>query len=366
MPLDYERLNRKYGPWVSLGLGIATVVFVRRGVRYAPIALATLMLAWGLAWFLKHRRKVVAVPGGTPDASPDALADASPDALPDASPDAQPNAQTVESGLPDGRVRIRRLLPSAGVTASVALYQNVLFYLVPVWAASATWPSSNVIFPLLLGVMAFFSCFEYPYRAVVLERPLGLGVFSGVTMFAALVPVATVLLELPLRVSMLSCAAVASIAASAAVIAARRTDRLRGLLWFILAIGLSTGSMVLVAPYLPPVPVVCAQTAAGTAIQDRQLLGQSDHFQAEVQRVYAWFRVAAPARWKQPVQFQWYRNEDPSGGPLDHELSGGRETGFRTWTYRNAPGTGDWRVDMITDSGQLVGRVRFQVGTVTE
>jgi len=329
MAFSYERFNRRYGPWISLALGVATVVLVRRGTGYAPVAVAFLLLGWMIALSLKRLLG------------------------PAASADAHPTRGVLPA--------IRRLAPAAAATASVGLYQNVLFYLVPVWAASACWPSSNMVFPVALGAMALFSCFEYPYRAHVLDRPYMLAAFSAVTLFAALVPALAVLVEMPLRYAMACAAGVAGLVAGAAALP------MRGVSWrlrvpaYLAILGLSLGLAVSAGRFLPPVPVVCASRGAGTGIAERELEGRDDRFPAGVDRVYAWFSVAAPAGWRQPVRFQWYRDGVAVGNPIDHEVSGGREAGFRTWTWRSAPAPGQWRADLITDSGQLVGRVGFRV-----
>lgn len=43
---SFAHLNRRYGPWASLALGVATVAYVRRGLGFAPVAVGVLMLAW--------------------------------------------------------------------------------------------------------------------------------------------------------------------------------------------------------------------------------------------------------------------------------------------------------------------------------
>ena len=327
MSFDYERFNRRYGPWISLGLGLATVLLVHRGAGYAPVAVAFLVVGWMLA--LALRRWLDAT---------------------------KASADEAKAG------RLRRLLPKAAATASVGLYQNVLFFLVPIWAASATWPTVNVVFPILLAAMALFSCFEYPYRAFVLDRPAVLGVFSAVTLFAALVPASAVLLDIPLRFALGGSALVAGLATAVGVVPLRRLGWRKGVPVMLGALGLALGILVPSGPFLPPVPVVCVGRDAGTGIAGRELVGRAASFPIGTERVYAWFSVSAPSRWRQPVRFVWFHDGVPSGDPLDHEVTGGRETGFRTWTWRKSPGAGEWRVDLVTDSEQLVGRVRFRVG----
>jgi len=41
---------------------------------------------------------------------------------------------------------------------------------------------------------------------------------------------------------------------------------------------------------------------------------------------------------------------------------GGRKEGFRTWSYLSAPPPGNWRVDVLTDAGQLICRKSMAVG----
>src|ERR1035437_2669521 len=56
---SFERLNRRYGPWVSLALGVAAVAYVRRGLGFAPVAVGVLMLAWIGAAALRRLAPVV-------------------------------------------------------------------------------------------------------------------------------------------------------------------------------------------------------------------------------------------------------------------------------------------------------------------
>ena len=91
----------------------------------------------------------------------------------------------------------------------IALFRNVLFFLVPVWFGSATITSVNIAFPLLLGAMAFFSCFDRFYRAQVLERPAMRTAWGFVILFAALVPAVAVVASLPPRPAVVISAAIA-------------------------------------------------------------------------------------------------------------------------------------------------------------
>ena len=103
---SFEQLNRRYGPWVSLALGVAAVVYMRRCLGFAPVAVGVLMLARVGAAALRRLAPVI--------------------------------VSADSAGEPITPVpRWRRLvLPAAGGLV-VSLWQNVLFYLLPLWWASA-------------------------------------------------------------------------------------------------------------------------------------------------------------------------------------------------------------------------------------
>lgn len=324
-PSRYERINRRLGPFVSLGLGALTVIFVRRGLSFAPVALATLALAWVLtaafgSWFLP-----IAAPEG------------------------------------EDRGRWRGLARTAMGSMTVGMYQNVLFYLVPVWFASTTWWSVNLAFPTLLAAMAVFSCFEYPYRRRVLEHPFLRTAWSAITLFGALVPAATLIGDLPLRASIAVAAALAALIAGGSLMTVQRLRGWRGILFTLALIAGGAGFFAMVAPWLPPVPIVCMDAGTGTEVRDRVLRNPATTFAPGSSRVYAWFAVRLPTGHREQVFFTWYRNGQARGRVMATEVVGGRQEGFRTWSYWTAPPAGQWRVDLSTGDGQLIGRRTFVV-----
>jgi hypothetical protein len=327
--LDYDRLNLLWGPWVSLLLGVAAVAVVRRGILFAPVAVAFLVLAWTIAAVAERLL-------------------------------APPPAPSADGAVPDPESAFRRLARTAAGTLMVGLYQNVLFYLVPVWAASATWTSANAAFPVLLAGMAVFSCFEYPYRRLVTDRPAVRALWTSVILFAALVPAAAGRVDLPTRAYLSLGAAAAAIAAAAVLLPARSLRSWGGPV--VIACTLLAAGLAWVAgPLLPPVPIVCVDSGTGTGLSDRNLTGLGDTFPPGTDRVYAWFAVSSPPEQREEIEFRTYRDGEPVGQPLVGAVTGGRKQGFRTWTFARAPRPGAWRVDLVTSSGQLVCRERFRV-----
>jgi hypothetical protein len=74
--------------------------------------------------------------------------------------------------------------------------------------------------------------------------------------------------------------------------------------------------------------------------------------------------IYAPAGLRQPVEHVWRRNREIVDVMRMTVVEGGRREGFRTYSRKvtfPADPIGRWSVDVMTGSGQLVGRLRFRV-----
>jgi len=319
-----KKFHGQYAPWISLGLGILARGLSHHGVDFAPKAVAILALAWLVP--------LVASRWLHPPAD----------------------------GAPEPKLRF--FLRTASPTVTVLLYKNVLFFLVPIWFGSANLGSINILFPLFLAAMALFTCFARAYREVVLDQPRVRVLWTATVLFAALVPATAVVALTSPRTSIVISSLLASAMAYMAL-APKASLLSRQGLTSAAQISIPAAALLgLVAPLFPPVPMVCHDQGAGTAIVKRDLLGRSKEFSRGTARVYAWFAVTLPKRDRQQVAFQWYHEGVAVGGPLRATVEGGRKEGFRTWAYHTAPAIGSWRVDLLTDrSSQLIGRASFEV-----
>jgi hypothetical protein len=325
MVLDRVRqVHGRYAPWISLALGILASVLSRKDVDFAPRAIALLALAWLLP---------IAVARWL-------------------SPPAQGES---ERGL-------HRFLRTASPALTVMLYKNVLFFLVPIWFASAHLGSINIVVPLALAGMALFTCFSRPYQEIVLAEPRARVLWTAAILFAALVPASAVVFLTSPRTSIVISALLSSAMAWAALAPKESLLSRKGAVT-LAQISLPAALLLgLAAPLFPPVPIVSHDHGAGTAIVKRELLGRAKHFPRGTPRVYAWFAVTLPKRGRQEVAFQWYHEGVRVGAPLHVTVEGGRKQGYRTSTHIDTPSIGSWRVDVLTDrSSQLIGRTSFEV-----
>jgi hypothetical protein len=251
-----RRFHQRYAPFIALAIGIAARVWSHHGVDFAPKAVALVALAWMLPFALARW-----TPRGR---------------------------RNKKNGRPTLSQRFAEL---GSTTLVIALFRNVLFFLVPIWFGSATLTSVNIAFPLLLVAMALYSCFDRSYRAQVLERPAMRTVWGFVILFAALVPAVAVVASLPPRPAVVIAAAIAFLMTAAALMPRERWFRRRSQGHIVLATLLGAILLTWIAPALPPVPIVCHANEFGTSVHDRALEGTADRFAAPPPRLYAWFAV---------------------------------------------------------------------------
>jgi hypothetical protein len=83
-------------------------------------------------------------------------------------------------------------------------------------------------------------------------------------------------------------------------------------------------------------------------------------------RAYCFTAVFAPAELRTTLFHQWQRYDEKKGewvqtDRMSYPVSGGREGGYRGFTYKQALSPGEWRVDVENPEGQLLGRLAFRV-----
>jgi hypothetical protein len=84
-------------------------------------------------------------------------------------------------------------------------------------------------------------------------------------------------------------------------------------------------------------------------------------------RLYLYSAVFAPSGLRTPIIHEW-QWQDGQGNWITQQqvriaIAGGRDDGYRFSTYKTAPKPGQWRVNILSDDGRGIGRVRFAVET---
>jgi len=85
--------------------------------------------------------------------------------------------------------------------------------------------------------------------------------------------------------------------------------------------------------------------------------------------MYVFTAIFAPNGLDTTVRHEWEYFEPQKKGwelksTVNFEIHGGREGGFRGYSFKNAPEVGEWRVTVRTAHGQVIGRLNFMVAEV--
>jgi hypothetical protein len=264
--------------------------------------------------------------------------------------------------------RGRGLIVVAADYTIQTLYHGLLLFALPAYYASSTLSSTNILFVALLLLLALLATFDPLYQAVVHPRPWMNLVFFVVSTFAALA-VALPLIGVPPFVSLIA-SAFASV-----VVLTPEIRRPRGWAWtqsFAVAsvLGLAAAALVgLFRAWIPPAPLTVARALVTDRVENLEPGAplESPIPVADLRRlggVIAYTAIYAPASLRETIEHVWRLDGAIQAVVRLSPVEGGRRQGFRTYSRKsNFPPNpvGRWTVDVMTSSGQLIGRLRFRV-----
>jgi hypothetical protein len=246
------------------------------------------------------------------------------------------------------------------------LYQQLLFFILPVYAGSTTWPSPNAFFLVLLAASAVLSTLDIVYDRVLSARRGLAALFFAFNVFA----VVNVALPVMLGIGSQRSARLATVAAAVGLVSLawriRRAGRAPA--WA----GMAAGAVLAVLagelgrPLVPPAPLRLMSSAFGSSL-DRAAMRIAEPLSALPAdargRVYAVAAVRAPLGLEDRVQLRWYRDAVLVSASAPYALSGGRREGYRLWSsvdLGESAGAKLLRLDVVTAGGQLVGRAELR------
>jgi hypothetical protein len=308
----------------SLASGFATLVVFRRGVPHVGWIVGYVVVLWLLFAVLSQAREALLARG-------------------------------------------RRVLVVAGDYTIQTLYHGLLLFVLPGYFASTTFDGPTAVFFVALAAAALLTTVDPWYRAVVHPRPRLGTAFFVVALFAGL-NVALPLIGVPPGTAVLASAALAVVGLAPAHVRAGASAR--GALGRLAATAaLAVGLAWVALPLIPPAPVHLLGATLARGVVDREPVEPVARLtEAELRawgELVAFTPVVAPAGLRQPIEHRWrHEGRIVSTVRLATPVQGGRTTGFRTFSRKRdfpAAAAGRWTVDVLTASGQLVGRLRFRV-----
>jgi hypothetical protein len=262
--------------------------------------------------------------------------------------------------------RGRRLVVGAGEYGIQTLYHNLLLFVLPAYYASATLTSLNALFLAAIALGALVTAIDPWYSALVSARPWVGYLLLGLSIFAAL-NVALPLVGIRPIVALLGSAALAALALTPAF---RRRGEVSWIHAQAYAVAVAAVAVVAVwagRALVPPAPLFLSRAVVARDVVDMEPVDAVNGRLAPAtvsgwSSVVAFTAVHAPAGLRQHIEHVWRRDGQIIGRVALSPIRGGRAEGFRTWSRRlEPPVPGRYEVDVRTASGQLIGRLRFQV-----
>jgi hypothetical protein len=274
------------------------------------------------------------------------------------------------SVLTQARARLearRRLVVVAADYSIQTLYHGLLLFVLPGYIASTTFDGITLPFLIVLVAAALVTTVDPWYRGLIAPYPAARRAFFAFAVFAGL-NVALPLVGVPPAWALPSSAALAGLALAPAWV--ERTGAWPPALGCAaLSAGLASGLAWLCLPAIPPAPLHLVKPTVARAVANLEplepLVVVSARALAEWGGLVAYTPVAAPAGLRQANHHEWRRDgRVVMTVRLPTPVLGGRAAGFRTYSRMAdfpADPRGRWAVDVVTASGQLIGRLRFTV-----
>lgn len=260
-------------------------------------------------------------------------------------------------------------LPLRGADYAVqSLLHAVLLFILPAYYASTTLASPNIIFFLVLCALATLATFDPWFSALVQLRPWTRHLALLVTVFAAL-NVALPLVRVPPFGAMITSAVVAVLALTPMLRRAGSIGWWQAVRLALAAAVVAAFMVVLGRGFIPPAPLALAGTAVARSIAEWEPVDRvvGSVGVGELRRwgsLVAYTAIYAPAGLRQPIEHVWRLDGRAITVVRLSVVRGGRPGGFRTYSQKTSfppDPVGHWSVDVMTSSGQLIGRLSFQV-----
>ena len=243
-------------------------------------------------------------------------------------------------------------------------YQQLLFFMLPIFALSTTIDSPNVLGLVVLGVCALLSTLDLVYDRHLAERRLLTAAFFACTVFAGVAAALPILWQVPPEVALRAAGAAAGVGVVSLVLTERRLDWQRT--WFVGGLML-LGLALLVEhgrQFIPPAPLRLTDVAFGTDFDRTRLvmLAPVDHRPATYRGpIYLVTSIFAPTGLHERVRHVWYVDGRHVWTSRWYNVDA-HDKGYRLWTGRGTLPVSDGsriHVDVETEGGQIIGRARL-------
>jgi len=332
----FERFVRRlwwlHSMW-ALVFGVGVMLYARKGLAHADKLLLILAASWFIVFFAL--RFIV----GPENARPD-------DPL-------------LKKGL---RLGTNYVIKN--------LYQQMLFFLVPLYASSATWSfdSANWCLVPVLLVFAVLSTMDLVMDNFIMQKRLIAAFMYAICMFGVLNMMLPIALPVSHFDALIAAAAVAVPSVALLTFPMRAVLTFRGLAFTIGGTALLAIGAQYAAPYVPPAPMAMSEAGVshGTAGSYEEVPGHKSVIAAgQLDGLRCVTRLTKPGGLHDTIVHIW-QHGDVSWRVEPERVGGAQVKGFlfRSFGTELATGgdpRGDWKCRVETGGGQLVGVLRFRI-----
>ena len=244
-------------------------------------------------------------------------------------------------------------------------YQQVLFFILPIYFASATLASGNFVFVVLVAFSAILSSFDVVYDRQLSPRRGLNALFFAFNLFVLI----NVMLPVLWSISNAWATRISAVLAIAGFVTLYfPLSQLRGRKCIFIAAGAILWIVLveLGRPYVPPAPLRLVWSEFGSEIDRSAMRVVAPMAALEPSgpvHLYGLTAIRAPLGLTEKVRHRWYVDGKAIFTSAAFAITGGREDGFRLWTIcsldKIAAGS-EIRIDAETEGGQLIGRAHIK------
>ncbi|MBP7461297.1 MAG: DUF2914 domain-containing protein [Candidatus Delongbacteria bacterium] len=246
-------------------------------------------------------------------------------------------------------------------------YQQLIFFLLPIYYLSATIWSRHLVFLLLLSASAVLSTMDLIYDRHISVKWGLLGLFFTFNVFVCINVMLPVLWGIPNTYALWISACLAVLAFAS--VCYRLSGLPRQRMW--MTIMISAVLVLLITEkgriYIPPAPLRLVRSEFGRDIIRKhkviyQALDSISSF--ETGKICILTAIQAPLGMKEKVCHRWSINDSLTFVSPFYQVHGGRKEGFRLFTsmtIRRPLVGGVITVEIMTEGGQLIGKSNLPI-----
>lgn len=244
-------------------------------------------------------------------------------------------------------------------------YQQILFFLIPIYYMSTTLDSVNVLFILFIAVSAVLSTMDIVYDRYISVKGTIMSLFFAFNLFVCI----NVMLPFLWNVRSIYAIRISGLFAflGFATFCFQLTSLKPVRKTFIIAA--SALLIILISevgrPFIPPAPlrIEQAQFGKGMIKENFQLVSPLQYLPEGNCKIYVLNAIKAPLGHREMVRHHWYLNGEKVYVSRSFRITGQGRKGFKFWTYftlKQVAVGAVLRVDLQTEAGQLIGRARLR------